>query len=106
MTETLEDSPLWPATLDHIRYESPDAARLADFHSRALGMSTTKLGASGFLLEAPSRSIVIGAAKSVSQPYAAFALIDSSFSARVRGLARQSAAPRRRTFPRNSSTWS
>ena len=67
MTETLEASPLWPATLDHIRYDSPDPARLADFYSRALGMSTTKLGASGFLLEAPSRSIVIGAAKSVRQ---------------------------------------
>lgn len=35
MSETLEASPLWPATLDHIRYDSPDPARLADFYSRA-----------------------------------------------------------------------
>jgi len=82
MTETLQASPLWPATLDHIRYDSPDPARLVDFYSRALGMSTTRLGASEFLLEAPARSIVIGAAKSKSQPYAAFALSAADHVAR------------------------
>jgi hypothetical protein len=59
---------------------------LADFYSRAMGMSTTKLGASDFLLEAPSRSIVIGAAKSVSQPYAAFALRGADHLARYRAF--------------------
>src|SRR5262245_12222068 len=86
MTETLHASPLWPATLDHIRYDSPDPARLVDFYSRALGMSTAQLPASEFLLEAPARSIVIGAAKSKSQPYAAFALSADDHAARYRAF--------------------
>ena len=57
-TKLLDASPLWPATLDHIRYDSPDPAKLADFYISAMGMTETPLGASEFLLEAPSRSIV------------------------------------------------
>jgi len=86
MTETLQASPLWPATLDHIRYDSPDPARLVDFYSRALGMSTTQLGASEFLLDAPDRSIVVGAAKNKGQPYAAFALSSDDHVARYRAF--------------------
>ena len=32
-TQLLEASPLWPATLDHIRYDLPDPAKLADLYS-------------------------------------------------------------------------
>jgi hypothetical protein len=78
MTTILEASPLWPATLDHIRYDSPDAARLADFYVRAMGMAATELGAGEFLLEAPARSLVIGAGRSAGQPYSAFALSDEA----------------------------
>ena len=41
--QLLDASPLWPATLDHIRYDSPDAARLADFYSRTMGMAVSYL---------------------------------------------------------------
>jgi catechol 2,3-dioxygenase-like lactoylglutathione lyase family enzyme len=77
-TTILEASPLWPATLDHIRYDSPDAARLADFYVRAMGMSATELGSGEFLVEAPVRSIVIGTSQSAGQPYSAFALRDDA----------------------------
>src|SRR5437868_585695 len=53
-----------------------------------MGMSPTKLGASEFLLEAPSRSIVIGAAESAGQPYAAFALGGDDHLARYRAFLR------------------
>jgi len=84
-TQLLEASPLWPATLDHIRYDSPDPAKLADFYISAMGMTETPLGASEFLLEAPSRSIVIGAG-AAGQPYSAFALGDGDHLRRYRAF--------------------
>jgi catechol 2,3-dioxygenase len=82
-TQLLEASPLWPATLDHIRYDSPDPSKLADFYAGAMGMTKTPLDASAFLLEAPSRSIVIGAG-AAGQPYSAFALSDGDHLRRYR----------------------
>ena len=84
-TQLLEASPLWPATVDHIRYDSPDPAKLADFYISAMGMTETPLGASEFLLEAPSRSIVIGAG-AAGQPYSAFALGDGDHLRRYRAF--------------------
>jgi len=84
-TQLLEASPLWPATLDHIRYDSPDPAKLADFYISAMGMTETPLGASEFLLEAPSRSIVIDAG-AAGQPYSAFALGDGDHLRRYRAF--------------------
>lgn len=84
-TQLLEASPLWPAALDHIRYDSPDPAKLADFYVRAMGMTKTPLVASEFLLEAPSRSIVIGAGAG-GQPYSAFALGDGDHLRRYRAF--------------------
>lgn len=75
-THRLEASPLWPARLDHIRYDSPDAARLADFYGRTMGMAVSTLGPAEFLLEAPSRTIVVGQAGAAAHPYSAFALAD------------------------------
>ena len=74
--QLLDASPLWPATLDHIRYDSPDAARLADFYSRTMGMAVSYLSETEILLEAPSRTIVIGPAKAAGHAYSAFALRD------------------------------
>ena len=86
MTHVLEASPLWPAALDHIRYNSPHPARLTDFYVRAMGMSATKLGVSEFLLEAPSRSLVIGTGDVAGQPYSAFALSDDDHLGRYRAF--------------------
>ena len=74
--QLLDASPLWPATLDHIRYDSPDAARLADFYRRTMGMAASYLTETEILLEAPSRAIVIGPAKAAGHAYSAFALRD------------------------------
>ena len=84
-TQLLEASPLWPAALDHIRYDSPDPSKLADFYTGAMGMMKTPLGASEFLLEAPSRSIVIGAG-AAGQPYSAFSLGDGDHLRRYRAF--------------------
>ena len=84
-TQLPEASPLWPATLDHIRYDSRDPAKLADFYNSAMGMTKTPLGTSEFLLEAPSRSIVIGAGPA-GQPYSAFALGDGDHLRRYRAF--------------------
>ncbi len=77
-THLLEASPLWPAMLDHIRYDSPNAARLADFYSRTMGMAVSRLTEVEFLLEAPSRTIVIGSAQAAGHAYSAFALRDGN----------------------------
>jgi hypothetical protein len=50
-----------------------------------MGMTKTPLGASEFLVEAPSRSIVIGAG-AAGQPYSAFALGDSDHLRRYRAF--------------------
>jgi catechol 2,3-dioxygenase len=69
-------SPLWPAHLDHIRYDSPNPRALADFYRHGLGMSRHELADGTYLVEAPGRRIVIGAGEARLQPYSAFALAD------------------------------
>ena len=69
----MEATPLWPAVLDHIRYDSADARRLADFYVRALGMTATPLAGGAYLLEAPGRRLIIGEGEK-RQAYSAFAL--------------------------------
>ena len=44
-TELLQASPLWPAALDHIRYDLPDPRALAGFYpGAAMGMAVVPLG--------------------------------------------------------------
>jgi catechol 2,3-dioxygenase len=68
-----ETTPLWPAVLDHIRYNSPQPARLAEFYQQALGM-TARRSEGSYVLEAPGRRLIIGSAQSAAQPFSAFAL--------------------------------
>jgi catechol-2,3-dioxygenase len=72
------DTPLWPAGLDHIRLESPDPAGLAAFYAKAMGMAARPLADGAWLAAGPERRIVIGPGARNVHPYSAFALRDAA----------------------------
>jgi catechol 2,3-dioxygenase-like lactoylglutathione lyase family enzyme len=82
------DTPLWPAGLDHIRLDSPDPAALAAFYGRTMGMAARPLAEGAFLAEGPERRLVIGPGARNAQPFAAFALQDAAHLARYRDWVR------------------
>ena len=65
-------SPLWPAQLDHLRIDTDRPESLIAFYQAALGMSPTTLEDGSFLIQAPSRRLVIGEGKPRAQPFMAF----------------------------------
>ncbi len=77
--QLLEASPLWPATLDHIRYDSPDAARLQistvgrDGHGGRCQPTEME-----FFSKRRHVTIVIGPAQAAGHAYSAFALRDGN----------------------------
>ncbi|HEX7966886.1 MAG TPA: VOC family protein [Stellaceae bacterium] len=81
----LDVSPLWPATLDHLRIESPDPKALAAFYARALGMAVSPLDAHAYLAQGPERRLVIGRGAARGHAYSAYALADAAQLARYRG---------------------
>jgi catechol 2,3-dioxygenase-like lactoylglutathione lyase family enzyme len=89
---TLDVSPLWPATLDHLRIDSPDPAALAGFYARALGMRVTSLGGDLHLAEAPERRLIFGSGEKRGHPWSAYALGDEAQLARYRRYVRERGA--------------
>ena len=77
-------SSVWPARLDHIRFDSDDPARLAAFYREALGMAPTPLDDRTILLQGNERRIVIGRGAPGAQPYSAFAMADPAGLDRAR----------------------
>jgi catechol 2,3-dioxygenase len=72
----LDVSPLWPADLDHIRYDSPDPHGLAGFYAAAMGMVAAPLGDGSYLVQGGQRRLVVGPGDARANPYNAFALQD------------------------------
>jgi catechol 2,3-dioxygenase len=71
-------SPLWPADLDHIRYDSPRPGALAEFYASGLGMTKAPLGDGAYLLRGPGRRLIVGPGEAARQPFSAFALRDAA----------------------------
>ncbi|OWW21216.1 VOC family protein [Noviherbaspirillum denitrificans] len=67
-------SPLWPAVLDHIRFDSPDPDALADFYRDGLGMAKIRIAPDLYLMNGPQRRLLIGKGEKNGQPFAAFSL--------------------------------
>lgn len=63
------------ATLDHLRFSSPDPQRLADFYARALGMKIRSAGVD-LLLEANGRRLIISPGDARTLRSAGFCLAD------------------------------
>lgn len=71
-------SPLWPATLDHLRLDSPNPEALAAFYRDAMGMMPTRLDGDLILLNGPQRRLLIGKGPPNGQPFSAMALESSA----------------------------
>jgi catechol 2,3-dioxygenase len=72
----LDVSPLWPADLDHIRYDSPEPRKLAGFYADAMGMVAAPLDDGSYLVQGRQRRLVVGPGAARANPYNAFALQD------------------------------
>jgi catechol 2,3-dioxygenase-like lactoylglutathione lyase family enzyme len=80
----LEVSPLWPASLDHLRIDSPAPDALAAFYERVLEMKVSPLDGDLYLAEAADRRLVIGKGEPRGHPWSAFALEEDDQLARYR----------------------
>ncbi len=70
------ESPIWPAPLDHLRLDSDDPDRLADFYACLLGFDGFDLPDGSRLLQGPGRRLVIGQGVPGGRPYHGFRLRD------------------------------
>ena len=70
----MHPSPLWPASLDHIRLDSPDPLALSKFYGDVIGMERRRLGDLLFLLAGPERRLLIGAGEKNAHPFSAWRL--------------------------------
>lgn len=65
-------SPLWPARLHHLRYDSGDPAAMARFHGQGFGMAAREIGEGLTLLDGGERRLLIGRGEP-GLPFSAFA---------------------------------
>jgi len=92
MTETL--SPIWPATLHHLRLNSDQPKRLVDFYKDAIGLEAEARGDGVWQLTGPDRRMLIGHGDPASLGFAAFALAAPEQLAALRAhLAAQALQP-------------
>ena len=68
------DSPIWPAQLDHLRLDSDDPAMLADYYATVFGYHQSDLPDGRFLLQGPSRRLVVGGGTPGDRPYHGYRL--------------------------------
>lgn len=66
-------SPLWPATLHHLRYDSPAPDAMVRFYRDGLGLAAEKLPDGTWLLSGRQRRLILGPAEAADQPWGAFA---------------------------------
>lgn len=91
---------LWPATLHHLRRDSPDPERLARFYTELLGDRMTRLEGETWRISGPGRELVVGRGEAGAVPYYGLALQDAAHLERVRGaLAGRSLALERSPSP-------
>ena len=70
-------APLWPATLHHLRRDSPDPERLARFYGELLG-DRVRRTADGWLVEGRGRRLVVGQGAAGSVPYFSLEMQDAA----------------------------
>lgn len=64
-----QESPIWPAQLDHLRLDSDDPAMLADFYATAFGYHQSSLPDDTYLLQGPGRRLIVGPGEPGARPY-------------------------------------
>jgi catechol 2,3-dioxygenase len=75
---------LWPATLHHLRRDSPEPERLARWYGELLGDVVKRLDGSLWHVHGPWRHMVIGEGEAASVPYFALSVADASRLAKFR----------------------
>jgi hypothetical protein len=70
-------TPLWPATLHHLRRDSAEPELLARFYGELLGDSVEPMAAGEWLVRGPRRHLVVGRGAPGSVPWFALALADA-----------------------------
>lgn len=81
-----QESPIWPAQLDHFRIDAPDPTALADFYCDAIGYEAIHLDGGEILLQGHGRRLVVGAGEAHGRPYHAFRLQNAAQLADVRAF--------------------
>jgi catechol 2,3-dioxygenase len=69
---------LWPARLHHLRRDSPQPERLAQFYAELLGDRAEPLDASTWLVAGPGRRLVVGRGLAGAVPYFALEMQDAA----------------------------
>jgi len=65
---------LWPATLHHLRRDTPEPERLARFYGELLGDAVENIGPALWQVRGPSRLLVVGEGEPATVPYFALAI--------------------------------
>jgi hypothetical protein len=78
-------SSLWPATLHHLRRESPEPERLARFYAELLGDASERLEGEAWRVRGPGRELIVGRGEAGAVPWYALAVRDAKHLERVRG---------------------
>jgi catechol 2,3-dioxygenase len=69
-----QESPIWPAQLDHFRIDAPDPAELSDFYCDAIGYEAIDLASGEILLQGHGRRLVLAKGEKHGRPYHAYRL--------------------------------
>jgi catechol 2,3-dioxygenase len=67
-----DESPIWPAQLDHLRLNSEDPEALAGFYAENFGFVRSPLPEGTELLQGPGRRLVVGPGAAGERPYHSF----------------------------------
>jgi catechol 2,3-dioxygenase-like lactoylglutathione lyase family enzyme len=75
---------LWPATLHHLRRDSPEPERLARFYGALLGDPVERIGPALWHVHGPARRMLVGEGEAAAVPYFALSVPDADRLARFR----------------------
>ena len=67
---------LWPATLHHVRRDSPEPERLARFYGELLGDRVEAQDDGSWLVDGPGRVLLVGRGNAAAVPYFALSMRD------------------------------
>jgi catechol 2,3-dioxygenase-like lactoylglutathione lyase family enzyme len=86
---------LWPATLHHLRRDSPEPERLARFYADLLGDPVEVIGPALWHVHGPARRLVVGQGEAAAVPYFALSLGDADQLRRFRQELERAGMPTR-----------
>ncbi|MBI3993655.1 MAG: VOC family protein [Candidatus Lambdaproteobacteria bacterium] len=86
-------SPLWPATLHHLRIDSAQPEAMAEFYARVFGLVRHELADGTLALVGGQRRVLIGRGRGKSLNFGAYAVRDQAQLEALRGYIREQGVP-------------